>query len=185
VKREEKSIMSLPTITPAEAKRLIAQGATLIDIRERDEHAREHIAVARNLPLSTLTDAGGTKGPIIFHCRAGKRTADNAGRLREAANCDAYILEGGIEAWKQADLPVVVDKRQPIEINRQVMIAAGSLVLIGVLLGAFVNPGFYALSGVIGAGLVLAGVSGFCGMAKLLALMPWNRVPAKAVPAKA
>ncbi len=172
--------MSLPTITPAEAKRLIAQGATLIDIRDTGEHAREHITGARNRPLSTLADLGGVKGPVIFHCRAGKRTADNASRLRQAAECEAYILEGGIEGWKQAGLPVVVDKRQPIEINRQVMIAAGSLVLIGVLLGAFVSPGFYALSGVIAAGLVFAGVSGFCGMAKLLGLMPWNRVSLKA-----
>jgi len=81
--------MSLPTITPAEAKRLIAQGATLIDIRDKDEHAREHIAVARNRPLGTLTDLGGVKGPIIFHCRAGKRTSDNAGRLQQAADCEA------------------------------------------------------------------------------------------------
>jgi rhodanese-related sulfurtransferase len=130
--------------------------------------------------LGTLTDLGGVKGPIIFHCRAGKRTADNAGRLQQATNCEAYILEGGIEGWKQAGLPVVADKSQPIEINRQVMIAAGSFVLIGVLLGAFVSSGFYMLSGLIGAGLVFAGVSGFCGMAKLLALMPWNRVALKA-----
>ncbi len=172
--------MSLPTITPAEAKRLIAQGATLIDIREKDEHAREHIAVARNRPLGAMAELGGLSAPIIFHCRGGNRTADNAGKLEQAANCEAYILEGGIEGWKQAGLPVVVDKSQPIEINRQVMIAAGSLVLVGVLLGAFVNADFYALSGVIGAGLVFAGVSGFCGMAKLLALMPWNRTPLEA-----
>jgi hypothetical protein len=130
--------------------------------------------------LGTLTDLGGVKGPIIFHCHAGQRTAENAGRLQQATNCEAYILEGGIEGWKQAGLPVVADKSQPIEINRQVMIAAGSLVLIGVLLGAFVSSGFYVLSGLIGAGLVFAGVSGFCGMAKLLALMPWNRVALKA-----
>jgi rhodanese-related sulfurtransferase len=172
--------MSLPTITPAEAKRLIAQGATLIDIRETDEHAREHIAVAQNRPLGTLTDLGSVSGPIIFHCRAGKRTTDNGSKLAQAAKCQAFILEGGIEGWKQAGLPVVVDASQPIEINRQVMIAAGSLVLIGVLLGALVNPGFYALPGIIGAGLVFAGVSGFCGMAKLLALMPWNRTALKA-----
>jgi hypothetical protein len=130
--------------------------------------------------LGTLTDLGGVKGPIIFHCRAGKRTADNVGRLQQAAECEAYILEGGIESWQQAGLPVVADKSQPIEINRQVMIAAGSLALIGVLLGAFVSSGFYVLAGLIGAGLVFAGVSGFCGMAKLLALMPWNRVALKA-----
>jgi predicted branched-subunit amino acid permease len=58
---------------------------------------------------------------------------------------------------------------------RQVQIAAGSLVVIGVLLGALVHPGFYALSAFVGAGLVFAGVSGFCGMARLLVLMPWNR----------
>lgn len=171
--------MSLQTITPAEAARLIAQGATLIDIREKDEHAREHIPGARNAPLSTLADLGGIKGPIIFHCRAGKRTADNTGRLEQAARCEAYMLEGGIEGWKQAGLPSVLDKSRPIEINRQVMIVAGSLVLIGVLLGAFVRPEFYALSGFIGAGLVFAGASGFCGMAKLLELMPWNRQPLK------
>jgi rhodanese-related sulfurtransferase len=90
------------------------------------------------------------------------------------------MLEGGIEGWKQAGLPAVLDKSRPIEINRQVMIAAGSLVLIGVLLGAIVRPEFYALSGLIGAGLVFAGVSGFCGMTKLLELMPWNRQPLKA-----
>lgn len=172
--------MSLPTITPAEAKRRIAQGAALIDIREKDEYAREHIAGARNRPLAALADLDGVKGPIIFHCRAGTRTSANASRLQQAAECEAYILEGGLEGWKQAGLPVAVDKSQPIEINRQVMIAAGSLVLIGVLLGAFVSPRFYALSGLIGAGLVFAGVSGFCGMAKLLALMPWNRVALKA-----
>jgi rhodanese-related sulfurtransferase len=172
--------MSLQTVTPQEAERLIAQGATLIDIREKDEHARERIMGALNMPLSTLTDLNGVKGPVIFHCRAGKRTADNAGRLRQAARCEGYMLEGGIEGWKQAGLPAVCDRSQPIEINRQVMIAAGSLVLISVLLGALVRPEFYALSGVIGAGLVFAGVSGFCGMAKLLALMPWNRQPLKA-----
>jgi rhodanese-related sulfurtransferase len=169
--------MSLPTISPSDAKRLIAQGATLIDIREPDEHARERILGARNVPLQTLTKLSGVSGPIIFHCRAGKRTADNAGRLKDAASCEAYLLAGGIDAWKQAGLPVIVDKSRPIEINRQVMIAAGSLVLLGVLLGVLVRPEFYVLSGLIGAGLVFAGLSGWCGLAKLLGLMPWNHRP--------
>jgi rhodanese-related sulfurtransferase len=167
--------MSLPTISPTDAKRLIAQGATLIDIREADEHARERIQGARNVPLQALTKLGGVTGPIIFHCRGGKRTADNAARLKDAAACKAYLLSGGIDAWKQAGLPVIADKSQPIEINRQVMIAAGSLVLLGVLLGVFVRPEFYALSGLIGAGLIFAGLSGWCGLAKLLQLMPWNQ----------
>ena len=93
--------------------------------------------------------------------------------LRPAA--ETYVLEGGIEAWKKAGLPTAVDRSQPIEINRQVQIAAGSLVLAGVVLGALVSPGFYLLSGFVGAGLTFAGISGFCGMARLFALMPWNR----------
>jgi len=167
--------MSLPTISPSDAERLIAQGATLIDIREPDEHARERIQGARNVPLQALGKLSGVTDPIIFHCRAGTRTADNAVRLKDGAACEAYLLAGGIDAWKQAGLPVIADRSQPIEINRQVMIAAGSLVLLGALLGSLVHPGFYALSGLIGAGLIFAGLSGWCGLAKLLGVMPWNQ----------
>ena len=74
------------------------------------------------------------------------------------------------------------DRKQPIEIMRQVQITAGSLVVIGVVLAFTVAPAFIALSAFVGAGLVFAGVSGWCGMAKLLALMPWNR-PARGAPA--
>ena len=167
--------MSLPTISPADAKRLIDQGATLIDIRSADERAREHIPGSQHGPLAQLTDYAGVSAPIIFHCRSGMRTASNAERLRESAPCEAYMLAGGLEGWKQAGLPVSVDPSQPIEINRQVMIGAGSLVLIFVLLGATIAPAFYVLAGLIGAGLVFGGVSGWCGMAKLLEVMPWNR----------
>jgi hypothetical protein len=103
------------------------------------------------------------------------RTSSNSSRLRGAVPREAYKLAGGIEGWKQAGLPVVTDDRQPIEINRQVMIAAGSLVLLFVLLGGLVAPAFCLLAGLIGAGLVFGGVSGWCGMAKLLEAMPWNR----------
>ena len=94
------------------------------------------------------------------------------------------MLEGGLEAWKKAGLPTALDTKQPIEIMRQVQITAGSLVLLGVALGFLVAPGFFLLSGFVGAGLTLAGATGFCGMAKLLALMPWNRRPLESVPAR-
>jgi len=167
--------MSLPTISPTDAKRLIDQGATLIDIRGTDERAREHIPGSHHGPLAQLTDFAGVGAPIIFHCRSGMRTASNAARLRDSVPCEAYMLEGGLEAWKQAGLPVTTDKSQPIELNRQVMIAAGTLVLVFVLLGTAVAPAFYLVAGLIGAGLVFGGVSGWCGMAKLLEIMPWNR----------
>lgn len=167
--------MSLPTISPTDAKRLIDQGATLIDIRGADERAREHIPGSHHGPLAQLTDFAGVGAPIIFHCRSGMRTASNAARLSDSVPCEAYMLEGGLEAWKQAGLPVTADKSQPIELSRQVMIAAGTLVLVFVLLGAAVAPAFYLLAGLIGAGLVFGGVSGRCGMAKVLEIMPWNR----------
>jgi rhodanese-related sulfurtransferase len=172
--------MSLPTIAPADAKRLVDQGATLIDIRGADERAREHIPGSKHGPLAQMPDLAGVRGPIIFHCRSGMRTANSANRLKAAAPCEAYILEGGLVAWKQAGLPVTTDASQPIEIHRQVMIVAGSLVLAFVLLGAIVAPVFFWLAGLIGAGLVFGGATGWCGMAKLLAVMPWNRPAAGA-----
>lgn len=169
--------MTLKTISPAEAKTLAAQGAVIVDIREPDEFAREHIPGARNEPLSKIggSIATGKADIVVYHCKSGMRTKANADRLKSASACEAYILEGGLDAWKAAQLPVAVDKKQPLEMMRQVQITAGSLVVIGVLLGALVHPGFYALSAFVGAGLVFAGVSGFCGMAHVLALMPWNR----------
>lgn len=175
--------MTLPTINPRAAKQLIDQGAVLVDIRELDEHRRERVPGARHEALSRLAaiDAGGAQA-IIFHCRSGARTQANAQRLAEAASCDAYILEGGIEAWRKAGLPVAADRSQPIEIMRQVQITAGSLVVLGAVLAVTVAPAFIALSAFVGAGLVFAGVSGWCGMAKLLAWMPWNR-SARSAPA--
>ena len=174
--------MTLPTIDIARARALIEKGAILVDIREADEHARERVPGARHNPLSRLSPVDAPPGAaVIFHCRSGARTAANAGKLADAANCDAYILEGGMDAWKRAGQPIAANKSQPIEIMRQVQITAGSLVLLGVILGFTVAPGWFALSGFIGAGLTFAGVSGWCGMAKVLALMPWNRAAARAM----
>jgi rhodanese-related sulfurtransferase len=176
--------VSLPTIDVTGARRLLDQGAILIDIREADERAREHVPGAHHNPLSRLSAVElGSATAVIFHCRSGARTVANARRLGAVAECDAYILEGGIDAWKKAGLPVTVDARQPIEIMRQVQITAGSLVVAGIALGVWVAPAFLALSAFVGAGLVFAGATGWCGMAKLLALMPWNRAFRKAVSA--
>ena len=86
-----------------------------------------------------------------------------------------YSRAGGIEGWKAAGLGVAADRSKPVEIMRQVQIAAGSLVVLGVLLGFVIHTGFFLLSAFVGAGLVFAGVSGTCAMAKLLGFMPWNR----------
>lgn len=173
--------MSLPHISPEDARRLIEGGAVLVDVRERDEHARERIPGARSAPLSLIPEmdlTGHENQVMIFHCKSGSRTRTNAGRLAEATACQAFILDGGLEAWKAAGLPVHKDTKQPLEMNRQVQIAAGGLALAGAVLGYLVHPGFYALSGMVGAGLVMAGVTGTCAMARILRLMPWNRMAA-------
>lgn len=176
--------MTIPMITPAEARRRLQDGsAVLIDIREASEHAREAIPGARLCSLSRLDPAtlraatGGQAPAVIFHCQGGKRTSDNAERLQACDVPQAYILEGGLTGWKSAGLPTRIDRTRPIEMQRQVQIAAGGLILLGLLLSWLVSPLFVALAAFVGSGLVFAGISGWCGMARLLAVMPWNRVP--------
>ncbi|UTY56113.1 rhodanese family protein [Massilia sp. erpn] len=171
--------MSLPPLTPAAARQQLEQGALLIDIRAADEHARERIAQARHLPLEKLlagtADALPPGQSVIFHCRSGQRTRQQAAALAACAPGTAYVLEGGLDGWKQAGLPVLRDVSQPLELQRQVQIAAGSMIVLGSVLGATLTPWLYLLPGFIGCGLVFAGISGFCGLARLLMKMPWNR----------
>jgi len=167
-------------ISPERAVALMRDGAVLIDIRERDEYARERIDGARHHAVSILDrDHPARPGDqvLIFHCRSGARTTQNASRIANGTPSDieTYILQGGIDAWKNAGLPVTIDRTAPIPVMRQVQIAAGSLVVLGAILGATVAPAFYLLSGFVGAGLVFAGTTGFCGMARVLEMMPWNR----------
>ena len=166
--------MDLPPISPAEAHKLMAGGARLIDIRSADEHARTRIPGSENRPVDAMGRIGDSPA-VIFHCRSGMRTTANAARLAAASDCPAYLLEGGLDAWRAAGLPVAENRKAPLEIMRQVQITAGALVVLGVVLGLLVQPAFFGLSAFVGAGLVFAGSTGWCGMAKLLAAMPWNR----------
>lgn len=167
--------MTMTSVTPAEAQRLIQSGAKLIDIRDPDEYAREHIPAATNVPVAAIERLDTGDCAVVFHCRSGARTGANAARLAAAAGEACYMLEGGIDAWRSAGFEVRTDRAQPLELMRQVQLAAGGLVLIGVALGFLVAPGFFALSAFVGAGLMLAGATGWCGMARLLRHMPWNR----------
>lgn len=177
--------MTIPVISPAEArKRLDEDSAVLIDIREPMEHARESIPQARHCPLSRLdpamlaTVAGANAPAIIFHCQSGKRTGDNADRLNACSQPEAYMLEGGLMNWKAAGFPTKVDLTKPIDLSRQAQIAAGSLILLSLLLSWLASPLFVGLTAFVGAGLIFAGASGWCGMAHLLATLPWNRTSA-------
>ncbi|NNC48567.1 MAG: DUF2892 domain-containing protein [Sphingomonas sp.] len=168
--------MTINTISPAEAMEKMEAGAMLVDIRGRDEHARVRVPRARNVPLEQLSSDHLEGDTVLFHCKSGMRTKNSAAQLQACAGeRDCYIVEGGLGAWEKAGLPVVKDKSAPMEMQRQVMIAAGLLVLVGTLLSLLVAPWFIYLAVFVGAGLTFAGVTGFCGMAMLLAKLPWNR----------
>lgn len=152
--------------------------AVLIDIRESDEFAREHVPGAHHVPLSGFDGADfpdGRDKVAIFHCASGARTAEAAPRILGTAFAEVYQLNQGLAGWKKAGLKTVVNHKMPISIQRQVQMTAGLMVLIGVVLGFTLSPWFFALSGFVGAGLTFAGISGTCAMANLLAVMPWNR----------
>ena len=170
--------MPFSTLKPQAVVELLKQGALLVDIRSADEYARCHIAQAKHIPMEQLV----SKHPlledaqaVIFHCRSGNRTQLNGPALAACVAGKAYVLQGGLDAWEQAGLPVVVDASQPLELSRQVQIAAGAVVVLGYVLGTWVSPALHLISGFVGAGLIFAGLSGFCGLARVLMKMPWNR----------
>jgi rhodanese-related sulfurtransferase len=160
-------------------KRWLEQGeALLIDVREPPEYAAEHIPEAQLLPLSTFNPARVSEGAgkkVVLHCVMGMRSAQAGQKLLDAGFTTVYNFRGGVQAWKDAGYATVRGQRTPLSLQRQVQIASGALVLLGTLLGALVSPWFLVLSGGVGAGLVYAGMSGTCGMATLLARLPYNQ----------
>jgi rhodanese-related sulfurtransferase len=175
--------MDVPTITPGELEELRRSGreVELIDVRTPAEFRELHAEPARLVPLDRLDPEAvmrGRVGPVYTICRSGSRGRQAARRFQEAGFPEVANVEGGTLAWERAGLPVVRGKTA-ISLERQVRMAAGSLVLIGTALGAFVHAGFLAVPGLVGAGLVFAGATDWCGMGLLLARMPWNRAGAE------
>jgi len=172
----------MKTVAPRQANEWIESGeAVLIDVREPDEFRGEHIATALSLPLSKIGDLREVlnvpKGRrVIFQCLKGSRGAQACERVaRMESGYEIYNLDGGISAWKAMGLPIVGAASPRLTIFRQVQIVVGSLVSLSVLAGFFLNPTGFAIAGLLGAALVFAGMSGWCGMAVLLNHMPWNR----------
>ena len=158
---------------------MAAGDTVLVDVREDYEHAEERIDGAMLRPLSSFNadalrrDAGSKR--VVFHCRSGSRSLDAAERYRQNGEV-TFHLRGGVEGWKMAGKTVVQPAAAPrLPIMRQVQITAGAVIVVGVGLGVMVSPWFHVLSGFVGFGLMFAGISGWCGLAKLLAAMPWNK----------
>ena len=172
---------SLPEIAPEELHRRIAAGEPLdlIDVRTPAEFAAQHATPARLVPLDRLDPGEFTAGrggrPLYVICQAGTRAKQAVQKLRAAGCAEAVLVTGGTNAWVEAGLPCVTGTSRVISLERQVRIAAGALVLVGVVLSLTVHPALVGLAALVGAGLVFAGATDWCGMGLLLARMPWNQ----------
>lgn len=171
--------MTTASVTGAQLRHWHQAGeAFIIDVREPAEFAGGHIPGAINLPLARIAEAdlglaAGRK--LVLVCASGRRSGMACATLAGRSSGEIHTLDGGLAAWRSAGGQVDSLARAVLPLERQVMLGAGLLVLAGVLLGAAVHPGFYALAGFVGLGLSFAGITGFCGMALLLARAPWNQ----------
>jgi len=171
------------TISPAELARKRDQGESpqIIDVRTPAEFREVHVPGVRNVPLDALKpealqrELGDLNGaPLYVICRSGNRSDKACEQLARAGMTSVVSVDGGTLAWEAAGLPVERG-RKAISLERQVRIAAGSIVFVGALLAFFVHPAWAIMSGFVGAGLVVAGITDTCGMGMMLARMPWNR----------
>ena len=170
----------MKTISPVELEKILrAQpAAAVIDVRTPVEFAEVHVPQARSVPLDELNPGAlqlPKNQPVYLLCRSGQRATKAAERFAKDGFAEPIVIEGGTLAWIDANLPVTRGTTKVISLERQVRIVAGALVFIGVALGWFVHPGFFGLSAFVGAGLVFAGITDFCGMGLLLAKAPWNK----------
>lgn len=170
-----------PLLRPADVAELV-RGQTnvrLLDVRSPGEYETVHIGGAYNVPLDTLGKHAreireNVAVPIVLVCQSGQRARKAEEALKAAGLDNLHILDGGVNAWVAAGLPVVRGKRK-LSLERQVRIAAGALAAVGGVLGVFVNPLFGLLAAFVGSGLVVAGLTDTCGMAMVLAKLPYNR----------
>ncbi len=164
-------------------QRLVSQGpdaVRILDVRTPAEHAEVHVQGSRFLPLDRLSEETvrehcDPESPLYILCRSGNRAQQAIKKIEAAGIANAVLIEGGIVAWERAGLPVVRGEGKFMSLERQVRIAAGALVVSGVLLGWLLHPGWFALAGFVGAGLVFAGITDSCAMGLLIARMPWNQ----------
>lgn len=156
----------------------------VIDVRTGAEVKECHLPGSIHIPVNEITpervrsalhDAGKTGQPIYLLCQSGKRADMAANTLSGNIDEPLIIAEGGVNALKQTSAPLVTSDTAVMSLERQVRIAAGGLVLAGVLAGFFISPVFFAVAGFVGAGLMFAGITDTCAMGMLIARLPWNK----------
>ncbi len=168
-----------PSVPPKFAFEQSRDGEKVIlDVRTGVEFSEKHLVNSKHLPLDQLKDCWSQLDPSKHHyllCLSGKRATKAAEILAENGFENLSIIDGGIDAWERSGLPVERPERKVLPLIRQVQLAIGSLALTGSLLALFVSPLFAILPAILGAGLTLAGSTGWCGLALLLSKMPWNQ----------
>ncbi len=172
--------MPIKTVDAATLKRWMESGeALVVDVREPAEHAAEKISGSKLVPLGTVSKSAvpycdGKK--LVIHCRSGKRSASACEKLlAEDPNLEVYNLEGGISAWSAAGHTVASSGKFFLPLDRQVQLTIGLMLITGSVLGMIFSPAWFLLTGFIGAGLTIAGLTGFCGLAMVMAKTPWNQ----------
>ncbi len=163
----------------SELNKIIGGGeCQVIDVREFSEFNSERIAAARLMPMSDFENHIGAidaSKPIYIMCRSGNRANTAAETLAKKGLTDVHVVEGGMVAWAQANLPIIKGESKIWSLERQVRFTAGMFVLTGVVLSLTVHPMFLSLSAFIGAGLMFSAVTDTCTMGMILARMPWNQ----------
>ncbi|MDG2123413.1 MAG: rhodanese-like domain-containing protein [Verrucomicrobiales bacterium] len=172
--------LAVGVIGANEARELLAgDQCQLVDVREPVEFAEERVEGAISMPLGTVAKRCmelDRSQPVVVMCLAGKRGEAGAKRLLAAGFTDVKNLEGGINGWKAAGCAVKREERKGLPLMRQVQLVIGVGVLTGSLLAYFVDVRWALLAAFFGAGLTVAGATGWCGLAILMSKMPWNRV---------
>lgn len=168
-------------INASKLKELLAQNQSeveLLDVRTSSEYTSAHVRGAINLTMgspeleSYIKKQSEKNSPLYILCQGGGRASKVCDSFK-GINKNLVLVEGGTKACISEGLPIVEGKGC-MSLERQVRIAAGSLVLLGVILSIYCCPTAIYLSGFVGAGLIFAGVTDTCGMAMMLAKMPWN-----------
>lgn len=178
-----KTVQIKSPVSARELHQLIAAGrpAELLDVRTPAEFAAAHVPGAKLVPLDELDcpkflkqrDPG--EGPIYVFCQSGSRARRAVEKFQRTGFDGCVLVEGGTQAWMDAGLPVTRGESKVLPLMRQVQIAVGSVSAIGAALALGVDPWFALIPLVMGGGLLFAGVTGFCGLALVLAKMPWNK----------